>query len=128
MKTLLEKFFEKVEKQQSGCWEWQGLTDNNGYGRFNFDGKQSSAHRFSAKYLGNSIIDKMIVCHKCDNPGCVNPDHLFVGTIQDNKNDQIRKGRQPAGPTHGMFNKKHSKETIEKMSAARTRWHQTQLG
>ena len=124
----LEKFLSKVEKLDSGCWHWSGTLDNDGYGRFNFDGKQSSAHRYSAKYLGNKHIDKMIVCHKCDNPQCVNPDHLFVGTIQDNKNDQIRKGRQPVGSNHGMFGRKHSSETIQKMSAARTQWHQKQLG
>ena len=124
----LERFLSKVEKLDSGCWNWLGTLDNDGYGRFNFDSKQSSAHRFSAKYLGNNVIDKMIVCHKCDNPQCVNPDHLFVGTIQDNKNDQIRKGRQPTGSNHGMFGRKHSLETIQKMSAARQQWHQQQIG
>lgn len=124
---MIESFLKKVNKTDNGCWQWTGIKDPNGYGRFNFDGKQSSAHRYSAKYLGNKDIENMIVCHKCDNPSCVNPDHLFVGTTQDNKDDQIKKGRQPTGPTHGMFGRKHSPETREKMSAARKLWHQNKL-
>ncbi len=123
----IEQFKNKIDPQASGCWHYIGAHDRNGYGIFSIKGKQIGAHRFSAKYLANKTIDQLIVCHKCDNPGCVNPDHLFVGTTQDNKNDQIAKGRQPSGQTHGMFGRKHLPETIEKMRNARLDWHK-QIG
>ena len=119
----IEKFKSKIEVQSNNCWHYIGTRDNSGYGIFSYSpgNKKIGAHRFSAKYLDNKVIDNLLVCHTCDNPCCVNPAHLFVGTYQDNKNDQIAKGRQPKGKTHGMFGKTHSEETKNKMSISHTK-------
>ena len=83
------------EKQ---CWEWQG-SKRNGYGRMivgsRKDGtrKSKSAHRVSYEIYHGEIPTDMVVCHKCDNPCCVNPSHLFVGTVQDNVSDREAKSR-----------------------------------
>jgi hypothetical protein len=80
----------------SGCWEWVG-SKRNGYGRIiigsRTDGtrKSMSAHRVSYELKYGEIPEGMEVCHKCDNPCCVNPDHLFLGTRQDNIDDRVRR-------------------------------------
>lgn len=87
-----------IVNEKSGCWEWQG-SKRNGYGRMiigsRTDGsrKSESAHRISFEIFCGQIPDGMEICHRCDNPSCINPDHLFLGTRQDNINDRQRKGR-----------------------------------
>lgn len=82
----------------SACWEWVG-SKRNGYGRMivgsRTDGtrRSMSAHRVSYEIVYGEIPEGMEVCHKCDNPSCVNPNHLFLGTRQDNIDDRERKGR-----------------------------------
>ncbi len=86
---------EKVAKQPNGCWIWQGWKDPDGYGQFRYAPyKDTGAHRWSAENLGNMDIVGKVVCHKCDIPACVNPDHLFVGTHLDNLRDCFNKNRQ----------------------------------
>lgn len=85
-----ERFWEKVAKGD-GCWEWQGARHAKGYGQFLTD-TQSKAHRFSWELHFGPIPDGMQVCHHCDNPPCVRPDHLFLGTNQDNVDDAYAKG------------------------------------
>ena len=95
LKNKIEDFWKKVDKTSNpnGCWEWiASLNRPNGYGQFGFNDKIWKAHRFSAKYFGNMDIDNLYVCHKCDNPKCVNPDHLYVGTQFDNMKDRSAKG------------------------------------
>lgn len=80
------------------CWEWTGSINSEGYGNINI-GKTEKAHRFSYLAFHGKIDPLKVVCHKCDNPPCVNPHHLFLGTREDNLKDCIAKGR--AKYSHG---------------------------
>ena len=90
-------FWSKVdEKSDSECWIWQGSIDDKGYGKLSFQGKFWFAHRL-AFFLTYGELPPC-VCHTCDNPPCVNPKHLFGGTLKDNSQDMVRKGRKYVRP------------------------------
>lgn len=92
-KPTEQRFWEKVNKSDD-CWIWMSHIGTNGYGAFWFNGKSQSAHRVAYELAFGKRPGEFLVCHSCDNPTCVNPAHLWLGTEIDNKNDMVSKGRQ----------------------------------
>ncbi len=112
-KTDLQRLNEKVKiKTGSECHEFTAARDNKGYGRFFFDGSMMLAHRASWAIHNGPIGDGLNVLHKCDNPSCVNPEHMFLGTPADNMKDRDNKGRQAIGEDKGTA-KLTNEEVIE---------------
>ena len=89
----IEKLMLRVNKTPSGCWEWTGSLTVGGYGQSRYLGKLWRAHRLFYTLLIGPIPPKTMICHHCDNPKCVNPDHFFLGDNQDNLTDMAKKGR-----------------------------------
>ena len=90
-----ERFFKQTYKDPiSGCWLWIGAICGTGYGGIKVNGRLTRAHRFSYELHYGSIPDGLCVLHKCDVRHCVNPDHLFTGTITDNNRDCTNKKRR----------------------------------
>jgi len=88
-----DRFFQKVNKTDK-CWLWTGALNSRGYGCFSIDRKSKLAHRYSYEIYKGEIPKGMYVCHACDVPNCVNPDHLWLGTASDNIKDMFKKDRQ----------------------------------
>ncbi len=102
VKSVLLRLLEKAEvNPETGCWDWTACKVWGGYGRINVAGKAKLAHRISYELHRGPVRDDLQVCHTCDNRGCINPEHLFVGTNMDNVADKMEKGRQSRGSTHG---------------------------
>jgi hypothetical protein len=89
----LPRLLELTTVTENGCMEWQGGKDSNGYGIMKYNGKPTRVTRVIVQLDGREIPSGYQVCHTCDNPPCINPAHLFVGTASDNIQDAIKKGR-----------------------------------
>jgi len=108
-KKAEKRFWSKVEIKENDCWEWKiGKTKKNGYGRFFLNGYKESAHRISLAYFKGFKDIKNLVLHTCDNPSCVNPDHLYEGTIHDNHTDKYHRGG-----SYNITNNKLNKECVK---------------
>jgi hypothetical protein len=118
---FIERFWSKVKKCE-GCWEWTGHLTPGGYGRMRIgDGRRRGAHQISWMIHFGSIPDGLSVLHHCDNPRCVRPDHLFLGTQQDNLSDMRAKGRQRWGNQMGENNGR-ARLTVTQVRTLRSRW------
>lgn len=108
-KTII-RFMDKISKRKDGCWDWKSAFFNDGYGYFSYGSRKEGnyrtyrAHRFSYLLFKGEIPEEICVCHTCDNPKCVNPNHLFLGSRSDNTRDMYNKGRgvNNRGENHGM--------------------------
>jgi hypothetical protein len=99
------------------CWEWQGTRDQDGYGRISVQRKTMAAHRLAFE-LGHGVsADGLHVCHSCDNPGCCNPAHLFLGTNTENHKDKVSKGRQACGEQANSVLTDHQVRKIRRLAA-----------
>lgn len=115
----VDKFWSKVDiRGEDECWEWKGYFHAWGYGRFYYDHSMHYAHRVSYAIANNDDIDGLFVRHTCDNPPCVNPNHLLKGTAADNTHDMLERGRASCGEKHS---------TILKRVAARGESHKSAL-
>lgn len=110
-------------RPEKGCWEWTGYKDLRGYGRVSWHNRPRFAHRVIFQELrSEELTPDQFLCHHCDNPSCVNPDHLFVGTSADNLRDMRLKGRSARGEKH-----RAAKLTERDVIEARWRYRNTRV-
>lgn len=111
------RFWEKVNKLgKHECWNWAAMK-RSGYGMMRVGGKMTGAHRFSYELAYGEVPKELDVLHRCDNPSCVNPNHLFLGTHRENMLDCVRKGRRPYHKGESHHNSKLTKTKVLKIRA-----------
>lgn len=120
----MERFWSKVARTQNeaDCWLWLGATRAGGYGSIKVGRKLEMAHRVSYLLAHGSIDEGLCVLHRCDNPSCVNPSHLFLGTKKDNTADRISKGRRPAKRFWEGLSEEERSARMKKAQDGRQRW------
>lgn len=107
-----KRFWSKVEIviNDDRCWGWKAGHDSDGYGRFWCDNETRQAHRVAWELFNGKSLDGLLILHSCDNPNCVNPEHLLLGTSLDNSRDMVAKDRQAKGEKNG--NRKLTKKQV----------------
>lgn len=111
--NLAARFWSKVEKTGE-CWLWKGASGQRGYGQFWMNGKLVPAHRAAWEIVNGTASPKELdACHKCDNPPCVRPDHIFFGTARENLLDALRKNRLPKKHKKSRFCRNGHLRTVE---------------
>ena len=122
MKDLFTRFTEKYKVCPiTGCWLWTGALTGRGYGYIlNGVGRNEGAHRVAYQLYYGEIGDNHVL-HTCDNPRCVNPDHLFLGSHQDNMDDMAQKGRRKSNPPKGSAHI-HAKLTEDLVKQIRSKY------
>ena len=114
-----DKYGTVAYEGMSACWNWIGTKVRDGYGRISVNGKPKMAHRVSFELVNGMIPEGFFVCHKCDNPSCVNPEHMFIGSRLDNMRDKVAKGRAYTGESQSGENCGRSKLTEADVRAIR---------
>lgn len=128
IKVAPETRFFKSIKKTNNCWIWVGYKERKGYGKF-WSVVGTLAHRFSYFYHKGQIPKGMLVCHTCDNPSCVNPKHLWIGTAKDNQRDCMLKGRDRRVIVRGEQNglSKLNEKQVRKIKQLKEKYKQPQL-
>jgi hypothetical protein len=99
---IRSKILNNIIKDEKGCWNWSKSKSKSGYGAIHFRDQKMRAHRVSYLVFVGEVPLGQLVCHKCANPLCVNPEHLFLGTHKDNSRDMVNKKRVPRGTGAGL--------------------------
>ena len=119
--TPFERFFSKIsfENHSNKCWIWTGSKDKAGYGLLRMGKKFIKSHRYAYQLYNGNFDNKLFVCHKCDNPSCNNPEHLFLGTAKENNLDRVNKNRNAnqkgSNQTSAILNEKLVLEIRDKL-------------
>ena len=123
------RFWAKVHKTDK-CWEWTACKNSTGYGQIRIDGQAVLAHRLSWEMAhGQEIPPNMYICHSCDNPGCVRPDHLFLGTPSENLYDSSSKDRNhPHRGEDNIWAKLTNAQVIEIRDLGQIGWSSRRIG
>ena len=124
----MNRFWSKVDvRQPDSCWPWQAYRARKGYGIVRWAGRNQKAHRVAYQLEVGEIPAGLFVCHRCDNPPCVNPAHLFLGTTQDNTRDMMEKGRGTDNSGEKNPRAKLTWEEVEEIRARRDACSQKEL-
>ena len=95
LKKKIINYSEKCDV--SGCWNWKMAKNSRGYAEISHNAKKERANRISYQAFKGEVPSHLFICHTCDNPACVNPDHLYIGTHQNNVDDKLKRNKQPRG-------------------------------